>query len=887
MDLYSDPPESMLITGITQWFQMPEESGEGTIPAIAVPKSQGDLWNSGYTLLLTLMFAAIGKLVTDVVITFFPLNGDGNRTAMLVAYFNTTDPMAAMGLLLTYQYKMLFNVHGKGYDAADDPKSCAHGGKEAVETESRPWVWTRLWNHKWHKVDWSAFLLALVLWTIAAGLFAASFTAGLLVPSNMLMGSVARVHPSAIFYFTQPVEEAQQQTAASQEEAEAARLARMIESQQRYQHSASTRAIGTVEQNRQVLREKVKFNTTKMLGAGGFEDGLEFDYSYEITGLDFGLQRAPELSQKVTGHCQTQFDWYDEGASNATFEQYRIWPGTPYNRTYRWATDELVPPKATFILANRILVAAEEGVSMFTIIPNVALRASTRPVSGDIWYSTMDATSNSSRTRFAVRTGRPPLSCTEKLIWKFHGLEVPTEELNKIAQVGLKLEQFWWKQVFHREFGAAPKIVQVGKAVGTSSLTSVSRGFAVNNLIETAVANATQDLEHIFLASYVAAREVVRNTALLNVERGDLQNLAEFEFDEGGSRIGNPLGKVPDERADFVLKSSEISTLSVRVMIIVPGLLVVLWLVSALRRQIFRETGAHATNTGFKSKYLARSTGFQAVHLYRFLDEETCGKRRWDGRMSSAPYISDETNENQTVPERLFQCHMEHDMDVIPVSAQLSNGKGALNLEHVPAAKYNAVIKKDLDLPVGDNLDCPWPDCRPVIRNYITPKLVPIFRHVSDTDQINKDGIPGTAAPTPETTSEVRSDGKLVAEHQNVPQSAVAGPHVGETTVQKKSFIDKFLFWWKQDPRVAGASNDNTTTEKQPVVQLTDKEKSDMNKLAAFFKTKKDLKVEPDSYDLAMTYVYRPQLTPLVESARTPKWSDISNDAVRPPEIFR
>lgn len=100
MDLYSKPSEDLYITGITNWFWMP--TGNTTRPAVAVTKNQGELWNSGYTLLVVLMFPAIGK-INDLLLALFPLDSNGNRVAMLVAHYNNADPFSGTFMLRILQ----------------------------------------------------------------------------------------------------------------------------------------------------------------------------------------------------------------------------------------------------------------------------------------------------------------------------------------------------------------------------------------------------------------------------------------------------------------------------------------------------------------------------------------------------------------------------------------------------------------------------------------------------------------------------------------------------------------------------------------------------------------------------------------------------------------
>jgi hypothetical protein len=88
---------------------MPTEDGK-TIPALAVTRDHGTLWNSGYTILITLLFVAASKILISWVASCFPLRNNGNRHAILVAFLNIGDPISALLVLGPYQWRLLRRI---------------------------------------------------------------------------------------------------------------------------------------------------------------------------------------------------------------------------------------------------------------------------------------------------------------------------------------------------------------------------------------------------------------------------------------------------------------------------------------------------------------------------------------------------------------------------------------------------------------------------------------------------------------------------------------------------------------------------------------------------------------------------------------------------------
>ena len=100
MDIYTNPPPSTYVTGITKIFMMPTDSGG--LPAVAVSKTTSIYISSAYTILMILIFMVGWNLIITVIMAFWPTRGDPNRQTVLVALWNSGESINAMWLMLSY-----------------------------------------------------------------------------------------------------------------------------------------------------------------------------------------------------------------------------------------------------------------------------------------------------------------------------------------------------------------------------------------------------------------------------------------------------------------------------------------------------------------------------------------------------------------------------------------------------------------------------------------------------------------------------------------------------------------------------------------------------------------------------------------------------------------
>jgi hypothetical protein len=313
-------------------------------------------------------------------------------------------------------------------------------------------------------------------------IFGSSNAAGIVIPTELMMGTMARVNPSAIFY---PAVVGLNLSVPQQNEAWS-RLAR----------TAAFRAVGLSEG---ISGEKVKFGGNGEQVVDGRPE-LAFDYWYNITGYDLGLQRAPGLRQEVSGHCQTEYSWLQE-TSNATHDIYWLWGDKLRQRAVRILGNiTYPPPRAIFEVPQNINndSVSLTGTARYSILPQtagrrnrVAFNKTQHP-----WYATEIFYDPVTSTNYVVMAKRPAIACYQNTTW-YYGTSTANSayNLSSLVAAGLKVAPFWLEKVFLREFTSAPPIVTMSRSLGWANLPSFSEGFQAYQRIENSGADLIDDLK--------------------------------------------------------------------------------------------------------------------------------------------------------------------------------------------------------------------------------------------------------------------------------------------------------------------------------------------------------------------------------------------------------
>jgi len=534
---------------------MPTDSGG--IPAVAVSKRTSVYISSTYTILMILIFMVGWNLIIAIIMAWWPTRGDPNRQTALVALWNSGESMNAFALMTSYcERVIMYMVRGGAKGSLKDPEKggrsdqtgagqgpTAGSNDMGIRTESAP-----LDQEKQNgtlegssesdaKCGVSNLLWGLLFAFLALAMTVGNVVSGILVPVELVIGNFAPPAKSVIFYPDVPF-----YTRGDDNNAGFAKLNSL-------RAPAALRALGSIEASKVTVRGRMSVDVETSDGS------TKAKYNYNVTGVDMGLQSDPKLQLKVYGECHTDETWLLD--SNDQRDTYKLFGG---NETHKIEHQPLVdfPPMVTFVIDTNTGDVSTSNTSYAMIVNTGSLYSYTAGV--DPWYVTEKAGVNAT-VAYQVRRGRPALSCWEVSRWHLGGKDVDVSELDKLP--GLKLDEFWTKKVFPYEFGA-PRVATIGNAAGPSALKSASYAMAPRYILDADASAIKTDIERLLLGSWVSSRNVVRDTT--TYDEGKIQ----------GVSVGS--GGLSDAAAKFVLQSGDVETLSVRILIAVPAILLFLFI---------------------------------------------------------------------------------------------------------------------------------------------------------------------------------------------------------------------------------------------------------------------------------------------------------------------
>lgn len=358
---------------------------------------------------------------------------------------------------------------------------------------------------------------------------------------------------------------------------------------------AALRAAGSVQPIDSSIGSLVsvdELETSEILENG--ERLARIGYRYSVSGLDFGLQRYPDLFFHVEGSCVTEYDWvtFDKLGTNV----YHLWNNSTTVINVSSIYDGRIP--LVFFQTPYVLddsKSTSTNTSFAAVISSygkLSFSSSTDP-----WYLTEK--SSDPGIPYQVKRGRPALSCWQNDIWSYRGYNSSYDLVGELP--GLHLSEVLLS-IFSR-FLSGPKIVNLATKLGATALQSGST--ALGRILDAGSASIHSDLERLVLASYIATKNVLTDATL--IPTGTIPNLVE-----------DSNGNIFPGVADFVVRSSSVSTLSIRALIIFPmlsvALLLIVFLVKNLQSPWYK---VHA---------------LQATVLYSCLDEMTMAahqKKLW------------------------------------------------------------------------------------------------------------------------------------------------------------------------------------------------------------------------------------------------------------------
>jgi len=610
MDIYTNSPKNTYVTGITNLFVMPTDTGG--IPAVAVSRRASLFISSAYTILMILIFMVGWNFIIAIIMAFWPTHDDPNHQTVLVALWNSGESTNAMTLMTSFCKRVIRHMVG------DNPAEAPSGleAKGAQPHQGVPYQSSKTGSNDIcptiegvlpireeqngtsegsaasnAKCGVSDLLWGLLFVFIALAMTVGNIIAGILVPVHLSMGNVAPAAKDAIFY-----PDLLLYASVDANGTGGYRLGSLFA-------PPVLRALGSIEPSQVTVRERVKVDVQ-------VDDGsAEATYNYSVTGVDMGLQSDLKLQLKVNGSCRTDYTWLLNSTKQA--DTYRLFGNDTLSVKYQ---PEMVhPPKLGFGLDYE----REGSNTTYAIIITTGGLYSHTP-GQDPWYLTGRSGVNASAAYQVVR-GRPVLSCWEHNMWHLNGKEEGTRDLDKLP--GLKLDRLWVK-VFQFEFGI-PRVTWVGSLGGQSALKSASYFVASSYVLDAGASTMKNDLERLVLAAWVSSRNVLRDTT--TYDRNGMQNSAE-----------GPGGSVEAASAQFVLQSGDVVTLSARILISVPSILLFLLIIQQSLSWALRHSGLGKKPILPDEK--KNGVAMLATQLYRGVDQRI-NSRTWKHTESRIPFV--------------------------------------------------------------------------------------------------------------------------------------------------------------------------------------------------------------------------------------------------------
>ncbi|KAL7270172.1 hypothetical protein RUND412_007131 [Rhizina undulata] len=521
MDGYA-PPNSYVLYKL---FSMPGHGG-GTL-AISVSQQHGQWINSLYGILITVIFSIFwALLVTIVFLISYPgskKTGGGPMERRQIDHHAMH--VVLSGSALTYKTSLLMAPIFKHRRAIDSVIAFYSAG----------------------------FMF------LAIATFAGSKLAGVFIPSRLFLGHAAPVNATAVTLYSPLL--------GVLNGSEVAMISGI-------QAPSSLRALGAVDAAQSFWKDKVRTeaydipadNSTYADDRGAF-----FTYAYTISGVDMGLQHAGDLLLTVNGTCQTEYEWLMPllyGNSNIS-DSYILWPDEVGNLTTGVSTGPTRPPfpvAAFYVDTTPKFVNSTGDITKYAIMYGTAHRHSVT-ASTDPWFATELLPSTeapfSYNEKYWVRDRRPPLACSEYAGWTYHGNHATASQLGTLQ--GLQVSDVLVDVLTTTM--STPILYQIGLNLQQAAL--LSRFTYTNRVIDAGSSTLANDMNRLAWAAYVYTRNILVDTTGTPTQDLQLPNIF----------LDNSTGTLREGSGDFVVTSSNVTTMSIKILAAIPAFLGFLFLV--------------------------------------------------------------------------------------------------------------------------------------------------------------------------------------------------------------------------------------------------------------------------------------------------------------------
>ena len=336
---------------------------------------------------------------------------------------------------------------------------------------------------------------------------------------------------------------------------------------------------------------------------GDGEYTSRYNYRYQVSAKDFGLQHYTSLALNVKGSCVTEYSWFNNSLGQAAdsgrdflTDSYLPWKGDQDDsENYVYVSSwNAMPPMGYFRLRDFKSVqddGSHRNTSFAIIVSSVDRFSNTQ--GKDPLYLTRE--SERAPKEYIVRSGRPVLSCWQDDTWTYKGHNFSVAAFNR-GNTSIDDFPHPLGKIFSH-FLLTPKIVTVGLRLSTSALHSATA--ALGFTFDAGRASAESDLTHLVLTAYIATKNTLADTTL---------------FEIGSNPPGTDIPNIIEESerndvSGFVIYSRDISALSLPVIISVPIIVIIMFIIAYLM----------TTHPWFPWHVVQ---GYQATILYSLLDEK-------------------------------------------------------------------------------------------------------------------------------------------------------------------------------------------------------------------------------------------------------------------------
>ncbi|CAK7565138.1 MAG: hypothetical protein SEPTF4163_003047 [Sporothrix epigloea] len=330
---------------------------------------------------------------------------------------------------------------------------------------------------------------------------------------------------------------------------------------------AALRAVGGALVAASDVTERVTITQRDIGTTPDFEPIQEIDYSYAVTGFDLGLQHQATLQLNVQGSCRTEYGWLlsSDNSSGYTNDTYAIMGDAQKYGNISLSLYDGPSPVAFFYTGDDGLGLGNTTYAAFvSSVDRVSFTAGT-----DALYYTGSQQQQDAflgGADYIVQPGRPVLSCWESNVWSFGNKNSSVIGLNNTALPGLSMP-LALQLVFARYLGV-PRIQTVGTQLGLGALQSSTT--ALGTIFDAGSSSAFSDLQRLILAAFIASCNTLTDTTLASTYFGSKTGAGNLIYGDDNEPLPGA--------GDFVVWSSDVSTISIKAAIIIPAVAFVSWL---------------------------------------------------------------------------------------------------------------------------------------------------------------------------------------------------------------------------------------------------------------------------------------------------------------------